>query len=170
MWFLSLTFVQFHIIGTNLTIVPSTAIDWSPAQPAVTIWARTARAAIQRQPRPRANKLQIRPDSLTLWSSSNNSNYTTLWPSSYNSNYTLVQLQQQQCRTKKLRPLSTKGGRPNSRTGFRCNWKDSSIRSTWENRFSFHVNPVDLSVVKIWWTLIVRRSSFTRKINDYEEK
>ena len=35
--------MQFHIIGTNLTIVPSTAIDWSPAQPAVTKWARTAR-------------------------------------------------------------------------------------------------------------------------------
>ena len=53
MWFLSLTFVQFHIIGTNLTIVPSTAIDWSPAQPAVTKWARTARAAIQRDNRGR---------------------------------------------------------------------------------------------------------------------
>ena len=130
MWFLSLTFVQSHI-GTNLTVVPSTAIGLVASAAWCDEMGKNGSGCYtERQPRPRANKLQIRADSLTLWSSS------------YNSNYTLVQLQQQ-CWTQKLRPLSTKGGRPNSRTGFRCNWKDSSIRSTWENCFSFHVNLID---------------------------
>ena len=68
--------MQSHI-DTNLTVVPSTAIGLvANAAFCDEMGKNGSGCYTERQPRPRVNKLQIRADSLTLWSSSYNSNYT----------------------------------------------------------------------------------------------
>ena len=104
---------------------------WFGRQPGVTKWARTARAAIQKDNRGRG-QTSYKSGRTVLHFGPVATIATTIW-FNYSSNAEL----------RSCARFLPKAGGPTPRTNFRCNWKDSSIRSTWENCFSFHVNLID---------------------------